>query len=69
MYEQFTLELDWGREPWGGVSPRALTYAARTGIGTCVVDNFDVQSPGREAKENLATAAQIIFFLQGKSDG
>ena len=27
MSEQLQLDLDWGREPWQGISPRYLTRA------------------------------------------
>ena len=63
--QQLVLALDWGREPWGGVSPRHLTR------GSCGVDNFLVRCPSREAIEDCAfrDPAQFTLFLQGKSDG
>ena len=63
MFEQLTLALDWGREPWCGLSPRYLTK------GSCVVDNSDVGCPSREAQRIGPDPAQLILFLQGKSDG
>ena len=61
--EQLVLDLDWGVEPWHGVSPRYLTK------GSCVVDNSVVRSASREAQRFDADPAQLIFFLKGKSDG
>ena len=62
---QLDLPLDWGREPWAGVSPRHLTR------GSCVVDNFVVRCPSREATEvcELSDPAQFLIFLQGSPNG
>ena len=56
--EQLSLELDWGREPWAGRSPRTLTR------GFLRVDNYDRKMQGREA-EAFVDAAQWTMFLQG----
>ncbi len=60
---QLDLALDWGREPWGGRSPRSLTK------GSCVVDNSEVGCPSREAQRIGPDPAQFTLFLKGKSDG
>ena len=60
--EQLQLDLDWGKEPWEGVSPRHLTR------GSCVVDNSVVRCTSREAL-GMFDPAQLTLFLQGKSDG
>ena len=59
MGEQLLLELDWGREPWNGVSPRHLTR------GSCVVDKSDVKSESREAGRFDVDPAQYMIFLKG----
>ncbi len=41
--DQLALMLEWGQEPWEGVSPRYLTR------GSCVVDNCEIGCPSREA--------------------
>ena len=61
--EQLELALDWGREPWGGRSPRALTR------GSCVVDKSDVGCPSREAHRSGVDPAQYTLYLKGRSDG
>jgi len=65
--EQLSLALDWGREPWAGKSPRTLTKGFR--VASCVVDNSVVGCPSREADRFGVDPAQLMFFLQGKSDG
>ncbi len=60
---QLELELDWGVEPWRGVSPRHLTR------GSCVVDKSDVGCQSREAHRFGPDPAQLTLFLKGKSDG
>ena len=59
--EQLVLELDWGREPWEGVSPRHLAR------GSCGVDNFDVKSESGDANGSDVDPAQFTLFLEGKS--
>ena len=61
---QYSLALDWGKEPWQGRTPRSLTKVAR---GTCVVDKSDVGWASREAERFDADPAQLTLFLQGKS--
>ncbi len=61
--EQLELALDWGREPWHGVSPRCLTR------GSCVVENSGVGSASREALRFDADPAQFTMFLQGTPNG
>jgi len=61
--DQLLLKLDWGIEPWDGVSPRYLTR------GSCVVDNSDVECPRREPPAVFTDGAQYTLFLKGKSDG
>jgi len=61
--DQLLLPLDWGREPWHGVSPRYLTR------GSCVVDNSVVGCPSREALWIGPDPAQLTFYLKGRSDG
>jgi len=65
---QLELPLDWGREPWAGVRPRALTRGVRE-KWSCAVDNFDVESESREATAIFTDAAQLTLFLKGKTDG
>ena len=62
--EQLEFELDWGTEPWAGVSPRHLTR------GSCVVDKSAVECKSREAIDESASGgdpAQLVFFLKGRS--
>ncbi len=61
--EQLSLALDWGREPWEGVSPRYLTK------GSCIVDNSVVGCPSREALESYVDPRQLTAFLKGTSYG
>jgi len=61
--EQLTLALDWGREPWHGVSPRYLTKLVLA--GTCVVDKSEIGCPSREAQRFAPDPAQLTMFLQG----
>jgi len=62
--DQLTLALEWGREPWGGWSPRSLTK------GAGVVDNSVVGCPSREAQRFDVDPAQFTAFLKGTpSDG
>ncbi len=55
--EQLKLELDWGREPWSGVSPRHLTR------GSCVVDKSEVGCPSREALRFAVNPAQLQLCI------
>jgi len=57
--DQLELQLDWAREPWGGVSPRYLTR------GSCVVDKSDVEWASREAERFDVDPAQLTLFLKG----
>ena len=59
--EQLLLELDWGREPWNGYSPRVLTtgYSVR----------INAKAARLEEIADRSDPAQLTFFLQGKSDG
>ena len=67
---QFALALDWGREPWNGVSPRYLTKGyPKIGYGTCVVDKSEVGCPSREAHDEITDAAQFTMFLKGTPNG
>jgi len=65
--KQLVFELDWGKEPWEGRSPRSLTR------GSCVVDNFSVLCPSREAHiasgRQVPDPHQLTLFLEGKSYG
>ncbi len=61
--EQLSLPLDWGKEPWGGRSPRALTR------GSCVVDKSEVGCPSREAQRFGTDPAQFTMFLEGTQNG
>jgi len=61
--EQLELALNWGREPWGGRSPRSLTR------GYCVVDNSDVRCEAARLDEKIVRAAQFTMFLQGTPHG
>ena len=63
--DQLILALDWGKEPWGGVSPRHLTR------GSCVVDKSVVRCGSREATEilELVDPAQYAIFLKGSPNG
>ena len=67
MFTQLELALDWGSEPWQGRTPRSLTKVGRG--ASCVVDKSEVGCPSREAHWIRPDAAQLTFFLQGKSDG
>ncbi len=60
---QLELLLDWGCEPWSGVSPRYLTK------GSCVVDKSEVGCPSREALRIGPDPAQLTTFLQGTPYG
>ena len=62
-HEQLEVELDWGKTPWQGRSPRSLTRVARG--ATCAVDNFEVEWASREADEDYTDAAQFTMFLKG----
>ena len=55
--EQLDLPLDWGREPWGGRSPRSLIH------GYCVVDNLEVGCPSREALRIDTDPAQLCVSV------
>ncbi len=55
--DQRLLELDWGKEPWAGVSPRYLTR------GSCVVDNSEVGCPSREAQRIGTDPAQLLLCI------
>jgi len=57
--EQYSLALDWGKEPWSGQTPRSLTR------GACVVDNSVVGSASREALRFDPDPAQWTMFLKG----
>ncbi len=61
--EQLELDLDWGREPWYGVSPRYLTR------GASVVDNSEISCASREAQRFGADPAQLTMFLKGTPNG
>ena len=71
MAKQFVLALDWKKEPWEGVAPRALTrsyhkFSARA----CDVDNSTVPFGSREAQRIGTDPAQLTLFLKGSpSDG
>ena len=60
--EQLELPLDWGREPWGGRSPRVLTR------GSCVVDKSAVRCRSREAQRSDADPAQYTMFLSSSRE-
>ena len=62
--DQLSLDLDWGKEPWQGQSPRSLTKALVAAGG---VDNFVVRCPSREAQRFDPDPAQFTLFLKGKS--
>ena len=70
--DQLDLPLDWGREPWHGVSPRALAQANVAAKllsfeATCGVDKSEVGCPSREAQRIGPDPAQFTLFLKGKS--
>jgi len=64
VLEQYSLALDWGKEPWAGVSPRYLTKGYRE--GSCVVDNSEVGWASREAERLDMDPAQFMCYI---SDG
>ena len=58
---QYSLPLDWGREPWNGVSPRMLT--------TPYLNDKLPEAARPDDQIDWCDPAQLIFFLQGKSNG
>jgi len=65
---QYSLALDWGREPWAGVSPRYLTKGYRE--GACIVDKSEVGCPSREAQRGVTDPAQLQISIHGvRQDG
>ncbi len=65
--DQLVLPLEWGSEPWAGVSPRYLTKVYRE--TPCGVDNFGVGCPSREAQCFGPDPAQYTLFLKGTPHG
>jgi len=57
--DQLEFDLDWGKEPWQGRSPRSLSK------GACVVDNSVVGCPSREAQRFGPFPAQFTLFVSG----
>ena len=58
LVEQLELQLDWGKEPWSGRSPRSLTRGNN-------VDKSGVSSGSREAGRFETDPAQTLIFLKG----
>jgi len=52
-FEQLSLDLDWGREPWNGVSPRYLTS----------VDNSLRLSEPATVDDEFTDPAQLRFWV------
>ena len=63
--DQLELELDWGREPWNGYRPRALTKVSLLRY----VDNFRTIGEGASRDARDVDGAQFMCFLKGISDG
>ncbi len=62
--DQYSLPLDWGREPWHGVSPRYLTkvYLQHGSFRSTFA------KPARVG-EIFTDPAQVCLRLKGASDG
>ena len=72
--EQLELELDWGRQPWSGASPRALAQEIVEArifryVRTCGVDKSEVGCPSREALRFGPDPAQFTAYLKGNPNG
>ena len=60
--EQWSLDLDWGRTPWQGRTPRSLTKVA---LAACGKLPYVVEA--REGSEDFTDPAQYLLFLKGRS--
>jgi len=60
--EQLELELDWGSEPWGGVSPRWLTRLR-------IVEKSRTLPKPATVMPTFTDPAQLTTFLKGTQYG
>ena len=65
--DQLILPLDWGKEPWSGVSPRYVTRGIRDRLRLWITRST-LPEPAR-ADGFYPDPAQLNLYIHGESDG
>ena len=62
--DQLLLDLDWGREPWHGFTPRALTSGYLR-----FVDKSRMFAKPATVAEEFTDPAQLMISIHGEPNG